>query len=302
MNDRELTVERDGATLAGSLWLPEGEPLAAVVMHPGSGPSDRDNDGYFVPTREHLVAVGIAVGAFDKRGVRESTGHWQEAGIVEQAGDAFAAVDAVFAQVGPDVPIGLFGHSQGGWVVLEAARSEARVAFVATSSGPGVTPAKQERFAAETKIARAGCSDAQRAALLEHYELMLTLMRDGTPYADAQAILGPLARELALPVAVESLMYTPADAAEWSLAAAIVDYDPAPALRELRVPTLALFGELDTGVPVDTSVDIFRRLVPAGLLTVGVLAGGDHRMQEGDPPELVAGYLETLSSFIASVV
>ena len=51
-----LTVEVDGATLAGSLWLPAGDPVATVVMHPGSGPGDRHNDGYFVPIREHLLA------------------------------------------------------------------------------------------------------------------------------------------------------------------------------------------------------------------------------------------------------
>ena len=299
MSDRELTVERDGATLAGSLWVPEGEPLATVVMHPGSGPSDRTNNGYLVPTRDHLLSVGIAVGAFDKRGVGESTGRWQDAGIVEQAGDARAAVDAVFAQVGPDVPIGLYGHSQGGWVVLEASRGETRVAFVATSAGPAVSPAAQERHAARSAIARAGCSDGDRAALLEYFDLFLTLLRDGTSYADARAILGPLAN--ALPVPVDSVLYTPADAAEWAFAAAVIDYDPTPALREMRVPLLALFGELDWRVPVDRSVELYRELVPPGLLTVAVLGGGDHRLQEGDPPEMVAGALETLSSFVASV-
>lgn len=299
MSDRELTVERDGATLAGSLWLPEGEPLATVLMHPGSGPADRDNDGYFVPIREHLLSVGIAVSAFDKRGVRASTGRWQDAGIVEQAGDALAAVDAVFALVGPDVPIGLFGHSQGGWVVLEASRAESRAAFVVTSAGPGVSPAAQERFAAQSKIARAGCSDAERAALLDHFDYMLALLRDGTPYEDAQAILGSLAAQLERPV--ESIMYVPAEAAEWAFAAAVIDYDPRPALTEMRVPVLAMFGELDAGVPVDASVEVFRALVPAGLLTVAILPGGDHRLQEGDPPRLVAGALETLSSFVASV-
>jgi pimeloyl-ACP methyl ester carboxylesterase len=239
------------------------------------------------------------VAACDKRGVRESTGKWQDAGIVEQAADALATVEAVFALVGSELPIGLFGHSQGGWVVLEASRAASRVAFVATSSGPGVSPADQERNAARNLIARAGCSDAERDALLDHFALMLTLLRDGTPYTDAQAILDPLARELSVPV--ESVMYVPADASEWAFAASVIDYDPRPALRELSVPVLALFGELDFRVPVDASVEVFRELVAPGLLTVAILPGGEHRLQEGDPPEPVPGHLETLSSFIASV-
>jgi hypothetical protein len=41
-------------------------------MHPGSGPSDRDNDVLFPPIRDALLAAGIAVCSFDKRGAGES--------------------------------------------------------------------------------------------------------------------------------------------------------------------------------------------------------------------------------------
>lgn len=68
-------------TLAGTLWLPESSRVAAtVLMHPGSGPSDRDNDVFFPPIRKHLLHAGFAVCSFDKRGVGGSTGRWQEAG------------------------------------------------------------------------------------------------------------------------------------------------------------------------------------------------------------------------------
>ena len=50
-------------------------------MHPGSGPSDRDNDVLFPPIREHLLGAGIAVCSFDKRGVGGSAGSWLEAGL-----------------------------------------------------------------------------------------------------------------------------------------------------------------------------------------------------------------------------
>ena len=61
-------------------------------MHPGSGPSDRDNDVFFPPIREHLLDAGVAVCSFDKRGVGGSTGRWEEAGIVEQADDLLACL------------------------------------------------------------------------------------------------------------------------------------------------------------------------------------------------------------------
>ena len=147
----DVTVTSGDVELAGSWWEPAA-PMATVLMHPGSGPSDRNNDTYFPPIRDHLLAAGIAVASFDKRGVGGSTGRWQDAGIAEQAGDAAAAISHLAAH-GATSPIGLFGHSQGGWVVLEAARRTAHAAFVITNSGPGVAPAVQDRFALERAAA-----------------------------------------------------------------------------------------------------------------------------------------------------
>ncbi len=126
----EIEADSGGVRLAGTLWRPAGEAVAGVLMHPGSGPSDRNNDVLFPPIREHLLEAGIAVCSFDKRGVGGSGGSWLEAGIAEQADDLLAGL-AVFESESPaGFPIGLFGHSQGGWVVVEAASREVPVAFV----------------------------------------------------------------------------------------------------------------------------------------------------------------------------
>lgn len=74
---RAITVRSGGALLAGSVWVPPRKVTATVLMHPGSGASDRDNDVYFPPIREQLLEAGVAVCSFDKR-VGGSTGRWQE--------------------------------------------------------------------------------------------------------------------------------------------------------------------------------------------------------------------------------
>ncbi|HEX4490572.1 MAG TPA: alpha/beta hydrolase [Acidimicrobiia bacterium] len=294
MSVRGLIVERDGATLAGSLWLPESPPTAVLLMHPGSGPSNRDNDTYFPPIREHLVGRGIAVASFDKRGVDESTGRWEDAGIVEQAEDARAGLDAVLAIVGEGVPVGVFGHSQGGWVVIEAARVDTRVRFVVANSGPGVTPAEQERYSMQCELA--DFTDADRAALRAHFDLWLTLAREGVPWDVADAQLA--ASERATGHDAESVMFVPRTEPEWVFVQGMIDYDPVPVLRALRVPVLGLFGADDAIVPVEPSVAAFRVAVAPELLTIAVLPGGNHRVQHGDPPRLVDGYLDTLTAFI----
>ena len=297
---RDLRVHDAERSLAGRLWLPSVPSLATVLMHPGSGPSDRDNGGYFPPIRAHLLDSGFAVCSFDKRGVGGSTGRWQEAGIVEQADDVIAAVDMLRAKAEFGTPIGLFGHSQGGWVVVDAASRGAPVAFVISSSGPGVSPAEQERYSSLTRMERSGADSDHVAKAMRAFDALIGLMREGVPFADVRPRL--VEAGLAPDEDLEGLGFVPENPAEWDLAVAMIDYDPRPALTRITVPVLALFGRDDPIVPVDASVAVYRAMVRPELLSVAVLSGGDHRVQTGEPPRLVDSYLETVPAFIARAV
>lgn len=293
----DLVVDRGDVRLAGTLWLPAGvDPRAVVLMHPGSGPSDRHNDLYFPPIREHLLALGLAVSSFDKRGVGGSTGDGLDAGVDVQADDAMACLDDLGAQL-PRTPVALFGHSQGGWVVVEAAARRADVSFVIVNSGPGVSPAEQERFATSRRLTERTESPQEFADAARCFELVLTCMRNDVPLAHVAGIVAQSGLAATLE-RTELFSFLPEDDAIWALASSMIDHDPRPSLRTLTTPTLALFGADDALVPVAESVVAYRASVEAELLTVAVLAGGDHRVQHGDPTELVADYRPTLTSFI----
>jgi hypothetical protein len=259
-------------------------------MHPGSGPSDRHNDALFPPIREHLLRAGIAVCSFDKRGVGGSAGHWQEAGIVEQDDDLLAAL-SVFASNSPrGLPLGLFGHSQGGWVVVEAAGRGAPVAFVITNSGPGVSPARQERYSLTSKL-----TDGREAETLATYDAVVAVMRECPTLDKGVARLeaaGVPYREL------PGLEFMFEDEAIWGLCAKIFDYDPAQALSRITVPVLALFGAADKITPAEESVVALRAAVRPELLQVEVFPDGGHRLFHGEPPRFVDGYLDRISSFV----
>jgi uncharacterized protein len=293
---RELTVRSGGVSLGGSLWLPAEPAGVGVLMHPGSGPSDRDNDVFFPPIRQYLLESGVAVSSFDKRGVGKSSGRWQEAAIEEQASDAIACIDALRADAFLDGPVGLYGHSQGGWVVVEAAARCPDAAFVVTSSGPGVTPGEQERWATRAYLTRAGIPENEIEEVGRYYDRVIAMMRSGIPLAVARERV----EANGFPQAFEtvSLPVLPEDEADWQLFAAMVDYDPRPALERIEVPVLALFGADDPITPVEDSVAVFREAGRPGLTHVEVFAGAGHRLEIGDPPTLVDGYLETLVSFV----
>ena len=287
---RDLVVRNLNVTLAGSLWLPDGDAVATVLMHPGSGPSDRDNDVYFPPIREHLVHEGIAACSFDKRGVGASTGHWQEAGIVEQADDLIACLAFLLADADVPKPVGLFGHSQGGWVVVEAAGRRPQIGFVITSSGPGVSPAEQERYSHRSYLVSRGVDEDELAGALEPYDTLLDDLQRGASFAEIRPKLG---RER-LPELYRRLDLTlfPDDEELWSFFARIHDYEPRGPLECIGVPVLATFGADDPIVPVEESVSVFCEAVRPELLTVAVFPGADHR------PATAQGYLETVSGFV----
>jgi uncharacterized protein len=295
VRSRPLIARSGVVDLAGTYWETDGAPLATVVMHPGSGPSDRNNDHYFPEIRHHLLNAGIAVAAFDKRGVGDSTGRWEDAGIVEQAADVIAVLDCLRAEYVRG-PVGLFGHSQGGWVVLEAAGQGAPADFVITNSGPGMSPAIQDRFALGNLARRNGHSDTAVQRVLDAYDATCELLRRGESLAEARAEHVALCAG-AGPLALDVM---PTSEDEWQFSRAILDYDPRPAMGRVHVPVLALFGADDDMVPVADSVAVFRDEVRADLLMVAVFDGGDHRLQTGNPKRLVDGYAADLVGFVTA--
>ena len=101
----DLVVVHDDVVLAGSVWTPAASPKTAVVMHPGSGPSDRHNVVYFPPIRNMFLNAGQAVASFDTRGVGGSTGLHVTSSIEQQADDLLRCVTAVRGQLRDPIPV-----------------------------------------------------------------------------------------------------------------------------------------------------------------------------------------------------
>jgi pimeloyl-ACP methyl ester carboxylesterase len=295
VSKEEVSVTSNGTRLAGTLWVPS-EVRLAVVMHPGSGPSNRDNDDLFPPIRKMLLQHGVAVASFDKRGVGGSEGDWLEAGIVEQAYDVAAGVSALRSRV-PDVQLGLFGHSQGGWVVLEAA-APCGVDWVITNSGPAVTPNHQESFSTAATLRRAGDDEAHVAAGTRLATEIWRQAVSGVSFTDFEHWAAD--RRTEINRLAELGVFIPADAKLWGLLAMIGDYDPRDRLAQLTVPLLAVFGSQDDVVPVVDSVDVLRSVLEPHLLHLAVVPGGDHRLLVPDGT-FAPGYFPAISAFLAEL-
>ena len=136
--------------MVGTLELPPGAGrFPAVLLLPGSGPTDRDGNqpglqiDILREIADKLKSDGIASLRFDKRAVRSYAGQWPHStGELDDffswealVGDATAAYDALKAQ--PEVDpkrLAILGHSEGGLLALEVAKSRQPKALVLVST------------------------------------------------------------------------------------------------------------------------------------------------------------------------
>jgi len=148
----EVRIPASGAVLAGTLTVPPGHgPHPGVVYVSGSGPTLREEAQWLESV---FVSRGIAVLAYDKRGNGQSTGRYpgdlaSESTIRTLAGDAVAAARFLGVQRGIDRSrVGLYGLSQGGWIIPQAVgRAGGAVSWALIQSGPTVTQGESDAYA-----------------------------------------------------------------------------------------------------------------------------------------------------------
>jgi len=242
-----------GNRLAGTLTLPsEGGPFAAVLLITGSGQQDRNEEIFghkpFLVLADWLTRAGIAVLRVDDRGVGGSTGEVLRATSADFATDVSAGID--WLKTREDVRadrIGLIGHSEGGLIAPMVAAERDDVAFLVLLAGPGLR-GDEVLLRQAALLARAGgAPEAGIAANRAMQEKLFAILHEESDPAEARARL----RE----VLVSTLGEKGAQAELQQVASPwfrfFVNHDPAPVLREVRCPVLALNGAKDLQVPAE---------------------------------------------------
>src|SRR5262245_57249180 len=122
----------EGATLAGRLELPDGEPVAyALFAHCFTCTKDIFAAGRIAET---LAQRGIAVLRFDFTGLGASEGDFAHTNFTSNVEDLVKAAD--FLRERYAAPKILIGHSLGGAAVLAAADRVPEAVAVATIGAP----------------------------------------------------------------------------------------------------------------------------------------------------------------------
>lgn len=149
VSTENINFKSAGVNLAGTICTPRHSHAAVVIVH-GSGQESRS-----IEFATFLAKNGISTLTYDKRGVGKSGGIYtgpevgtnnvDRANLTLLAEDASAAVNALH-QREKNVPIGLVGFSQAGWIIPIAANKNSLVDFMVLFSGSIVPTLEQLRF------------------------------------------------------------------------------------------------------------------------------------------------------------
>ena len=300
MIEETLTFSWNDIDLVGALHLPDlDSPRPVVVMIQGSGPSDRTSNGYFPPIRDAFLAAGVGTFAFDKPGCGDSSGDWRDHGLHARADQVQAAIGRLRQH--PSVQtggIGVWGQSQGGWLVQMLAARLPNLAFAIANSGPSIDLPSQDLYGCEHSMRANGHTEADIQLALSFVAHIHDAARDGLSYEDVEAQLLASARTQPW------YTYLTIDGeTDWQLVTRFIaeEYSPLEAIRQIRCPFLAVYGGRDVLLPAWQSArETGHALQEAGNQdsAVVVFPEGDHRIQDANGA-FISGYLDLLTDWTA---
>lgn len=262
-----LSFAAGGNRLSGTVWLPDGDPIAAIVLVHGDGPQDRTSHGGYAPLVNVLLDRGIAVASWDKPGVGASSGNWLDQTMADRTQEVSAALNTLAGALG-DVPRGALGFSQAGWVLPKLSAEDTDFILLI---GPAVSWERQGRFYTRRRLERAGESNAAiDQALARNVERNERLFGANAKFDEAIAPDG-MNRD------------------RWEFIRRNRKADATRDLAALGVPMLALWGRNDLNVEAATDALFYRNILsghhPANRIVVipdathGLLKTGPYNFQ-----------------------
>lgn len=286
-HEEEVSYENKaaGITLAGTLTMPQATgqfPVALLIS--GMGPNDRDyttcGHKLYLVLADYLTRQGIAVLRIDKRGIGASTGVY-DATVTSKdyAQDVLAGI--AYLKTRPEInhnQIGLIGHSEGGMIASMVAAQSPDVAFVVSMAGALLTDIDSAVEQTGLQLKADGASNAmvaQDSVLRKNILSIVTLEKNDALAQMAmkevfRAYWAALPDELKAEAAKLPFAFTeekiahmiPMFISPWYRF--FLSYQPVEALKQIKVPMLALNGDRDWITSVKTLQVLAKTLADAG--------------------------------------
>jgi len=307
LRHEEVKFQNADVTLSGTLTLPASRrPHPALVIIHAAGLEKRvDYRDY----AEGFARNGVAVLAYDMRGVGASTGNPLLPTFEDLAGDALAGVQ--FLKSRSDInpkQIGLWSLSRGGLTAPLVAARSGEVAFMVLVSPVVVTPFENEVRSLESRLRDARFSPSEVGEAVALYKRGIEVARTGEGYEAFSASFQGARNEKwfsYLPIT----QLPPKEHFSWQNLRRVMSYDPAPVWEKIACPVLAIFGGMDTAISVEENKARLRAALKRGKnrnYTIKVFPKANHLLQLAETDAagksldkgLITGYFETMITWV----
>lgn len=283
--------------LAGTLTFPQnGNSFPAVVLVSGSGPQDRDetlmNHKPFLVIADYLTRNGIAVLRYDDRGTAKSEGNFSAATTIDFASDAISAVEYLKTRKEINAnKIGIIGHSEGGLIAPFTANQSDDISFIIMLAGPGVPGVDILKLQTELILRANGMEEVKIKEQVQSSSKAYQIIIDEPDSAKAYQKLKDLYKEEMSKLSDDEKA-KPENSPEMFERTSrqilspwfrlFLKFDPRPYLENLRIPVLALNGELDLQVEYKQNLPEIEKALKMGgntKFTIKSLPGLNHLFQ-----------------------
>lgn len=270
--------KEDKITLSGTLTIPDSAgTFPAVILIAGSGPHNRDEAIFghkpFLVIADYLTRNGFAVLRYDKRGIGQSGGNFEQATIQNLAADAEAAMAYLTTcKEVKQAAIGLIGHSEGGVIAPMVAGKNNNTAFIVLMAGPGL---KGTEIILEQNRLGLEALNMEPENLDKSLKLLNELLRGLTQWENTEAERTVLRDKLSqlweqLPLLVKLKLKKDAFVRSQYNEMIKPGYrsflaiDPATFLQKTTIPVLAVNGEKDTQVLAPANLKAIKQALEKG--------------------------------------
>jgi len=270
MEETEVSIPTSKGLLKGTLALPKHHSgkLGLVVFIHGDGPINTSyNEGY-KPLWEKLASVQYASLSWSKPGIDGSEGNWLHQSMDDRAQEAIEVIQWVKEQLPmiDEKRIGLWGASQGGWVVPKIAKQQ-KIAFNILVS-PAINWQEQGRFNTIKTMERDGASPQEIQKVTQYQDRVLDLLNSHSSYeeylklADRERIIQDerMSRD------------------RWIFVQLNFQLDATADLLTFDSPVVLILGGHDLNVDVENTRAVYEQQIPASKLRVLYLPNVDHSM------------------------
>ncbi len=173
------------------------------------------------------------------------------------------------------------------------------VSFLILVSSPARDAVSQLEYQALNELRAGGISETELASIATHLRRAFAIMRAGGPVERYEAAVAPLQKYSVL----RNLGITIGTPENYNAWQNNLDYHyrPDSALRELRQPVLAIFGDRDVLIDWRDSMQVYRDAFKAGgnrHLTLKLFKGARHDLTAGPDAKPVDGYLQTMQTWL----